>query len=93
MKVGGASEVEVGELKDRINDALCATKAASEEGIVPGGGCALLYASKILDNLKGDNFDQQNGIEIVKQSIRRPLIAINNNAGLSGNASFYIKLS
>jgi chaperonin GroEL len=84
LKVGGSSEVEVGELKDRINDALCATKAAAEEGIVPGGGCALLYASKVLDTLKGENFDQQNGIDIVKVSLRRPLIMINNNAGLSG---------
>jgi len=57
IKVGGASEVEVSEIKDRIQDALCATKAAVEEGIVIGGGCALLYASKILDNIKGENFD------------------------------------
>lgn len=84
LKVGGASEVEVGELKDRINDALCATKAAREEGIVPGGGSALLYASKILEGLKGDNFDQQIGIEIVRDAIRKPCVLINNNAGLSG---------
>ena len=57
IKVGGASEVEVSEIKDRITDALCATKAAVEEGIVIGGGCALLYASKSLDSLKGENFD------------------------------------
>lgn len=57
IKVGGASEVEVSELKDRIEDALCATRAASDEGIVPGGGTALLYASKKLDALKGANFD------------------------------------
>jgi chaperonin GroEL len=57
IKVGGSSEVEVAELKDRIQDALCATRAASDEGIVPGGGSALLYASKKLDSLKGDNFD------------------------------------
>lgn len=57
IKVGGASEVEVQELKDRIQDALCATRAASDEGIVPGGGAALLYASKKLDTLKGENFD------------------------------------
>ena len=55
--MGGASEVEVQELKDRIQDALCATRAASDEGIVPGGGVALLYASKALDSLKGENFD------------------------------------
>ena len=57
IKVGGASEIEVNELKDRINDALCATRAASDEGIVPGGGVALLYASLELDKLKGENFD------------------------------------
>merc|ERR1711907_610240 len=54
IKVGGASEVEVGEKKDRINDALCATRAAVEEGIVPGGGSALLHASKSLDGIEGD---------------------------------------
>lgn len=57
IKVGGASEVEVGEIKDRITDALNATKAAVGEGIVVGGGCALLYASRCLKDLKGDNFD------------------------------------
>lgn len=62
IKVGGASEVEVGELKDRIQDALCATRAASEEGVVVGGGSALLYASKKLDSLEGANFDQNVGI-------------------------------
>merc|ERR1712190_627766 len=61
IKVGGASEVEVGEVKDRLNDALCATKCAVEEGIVPGGGAALLYASRALDVLEGEltNFDQK----------------------------------
>lgn len=57
IKVGGGSEVEVNEIKDRINDALNATKAAVDEGIVVGGGCALLYATRALDNLKGANFD------------------------------------
>lgn len=57
-QVGGSSEVEVGEKKDRVVDALNATKAAVEEGIVPGGGTALLYASRALDNVRGDNFDQ-----------------------------------
>ncbi len=76
--------MEVAELKDRINDALCATKAAQEEGIVPGGGAALLYAKRSLDNLKGANFDQKHGIDIVKSAIIKPLIHINNNAGLSG---------
>ena len=72
IKVGGASEVEVGELKDRIQDALCATRAASEEGVVVGGGSALLYASKGLDGLEGANFDQKVGIDIVRQACRIP---------------------
>lgn len=57
IKVGGASEVEVSELKDRIEDALCATRAAQEEGVVTGGGVSLLYASNSLNDLKGANFD------------------------------------
>jgi len=57
IKVGGASEVEIGEIKDRVTDALHATRAAIDEGIVIGGGCALLYASKVLENVKGANFD------------------------------------
>lgn len=65
--MGGASEVEVGEIKDRITDALNATKAAVDEGIVVGGGCALLYASRALENLKGANFDQNVGIDIVRK--------------------------
>ncbi len=84
LKVGGASEVEVNELKDRINDALCATKAAVSEGIVTGGGSALLYASRKLKELKLSNFDQQNGVNIVAEAIKQPCIAICNNAGLSG---------
>ena len=66
IKVGGSSEVEVSELKDRIQDALCATRAASEEGIVVGGGSALLYASTALDGVEGANFDQNVGVSIVK---------------------------
>jgi chaperonin GroEL len=85
IKVGGASEVEVNELKDRINDALCATKAASEEGIVPGGGMALLHCSKALDKLKGENFDQNHGIEIVQKACRIPCKAICDNAGYEGS--------
>jgi len=84
LKVGGASEVEVNELKDRINDALCATKAAVAEGIVPGGGSALLYASKELRKIKLDNFDQQNGVNIVADAMKTPCISICDNAGLSG---------
>ncbi|EGR31531.1 hypothetical protein IMG5_107510 [Ichthyophthirius multifiliis] len=84
IKVGGASEVEVGEIKDRITDALCATKAAVQEGIVIGGGCALLYSSKCLDQLKGENFDQNIGIQIVKKSIQIPCKTIAENAGKEG---------
>mgnify|MGYP002629498154 CR=1 FL=1 len=69
IKVGGASEVEVSEIKDRITDALNATKAAVDEGIVVGGGCALLYATRALKDLKGDNFDQNVGIDIVRRAI------------------------
>jgi len=84
IKVGGASEVEVGEIKDRIQDALCATRAAVEEGIVIGGGCALLYASKTLDSVKGENFDQNIGISIVKRACQIPCKAIAENAGKEG---------
>ncbi|CAI0392239.1 unnamed protein product [Linum tenue] len=74
FKVGGISEVEVGEKKDRVTDALNATKAAVEEGIVPGGGVALLYASKALDNLKAENEDQKRGIEIIQNALKvRPI--------------------
>ena len=85
IKVGGASEVEVNELKDRINDAICATKAASEEGIVIGGGMALLQCSKALSSLKGNNFDQNHGIEIVQKACRVPCKAICDNAGYEGS--------
>ncbi|ORX62881.1 hsp60-like protein [Hesseltinella vesiculosa] len=85
IKVGGSSEVEVGEKKDRFDDALCATRAAVEEGIVPGGGVALLKASKSLESLKGDNFDQQLGINIIRQAIQRPCRTIVDNAGGEGS--------
>eukprot|EP00825_Cyclidium_porcatum_P052366 TRINITY_DN98_c0_g1_i1.p1 TRINITY_DN98_c0_g1~~TRINITY_DN98_c0_g1_i1.p1 ORF type:complete len:569 (+),score=149.39 TRINITY_DN98_c0_g1_i1:196-1902(+) len=85
IKVGGASEVEVNEIKDRITDALNATKAAVEEGIVVGGGCALLYASKCLEDLKGENFDQDVGINIVKHAIQIPCKQIAENAGKEGS--------
>ena len=85
IKVGGASEVEVSELKDRIEDALCATRAANEEGIVPGGGTALLYASKKLDSIKGDNFDQDIGIKIVKEACKIPCKTICSNSGVEGS--------
>jgi chaperonin GroEL len=84
IKVGGASEVEVKERKDRVEDALHATRAAVEEGIVPGGGTALLYASKALDNLKGINDDQTRGIDIVRKALQAPLRQIAQNAGYDG---------
>merc|ERR1712146_539195 len=86
LKVGGASEVEVGEKKDRIEDALNATRAAVEEGIVPGGGAALLHASKILDELKknSDSIDRQQGIEIIEKACRIPSKTIAENASVEG---------
>ena len=68
IRVGGATEVEVKERKDRVDDAMHATKAAVEEGILPGGGVALLRAAKALDKLKGENEDQRHGIEMVKNN-------------------------
>ncbi|KAJ2005366.1 chaperonin [Coemansia thaxteri] len=84
IRVGGASEVEVGEKKDRFVDALNATRAAVEEGILPGGGAALLKASLQLDAVKGENFDQNLGINIIREAIRQPARIIANNAGLEG---------
>ena len=86
IKVGGASEVEVGEKKDRIEDALNATRAAVAEGIVVGGGAALLYASKCLEPLKEKavNFDQKIGIDIIERAIRVPCATIARNAGVEG---------
>ena len=84
IRVGGASEVEVKERKDRVDDALHATRAAVEEGIVPGGGVALARASKMLANLKADNDDQRFGIEIVRKAVLTPLRQIAENAGEDG---------
>ncbi|MEQ1639908.1 MAG: chaperonin GroEL [Novosphingobium sp.] len=84
IKVGGASEVEVKERKDRVDDALHATRAAVEEGIVPGGGTALLYATKALEGMKGANDDQTKGIDIVRKAITTPLKQIATNAGHDG---------
>ena len=81
IRVGGATEIEVKERKDRVDDALNATKAAVEEGIVPGGGTALLYASKGLANLTGANEDQTQGIAIVRRAIQYPIRMIAHNAG------------
>ena len=84
IRVGGASEVEVKERKDRVDDALHATRAAVEEGIVPGGGVALARASKVLDGLKAENNDQMTGIEIIRRAIQVPLRQIAENAGEDG---------
>ncbi|WP_070152855.1 chaperonin GroEL [Sphingobium phenoxybenzoativorans] len=84
IKVGGASEVEVKERKDRVDDALHATRAAVEEGIVPGGGTALLYAAKALNGLNAVNDDQRRGIDIVRRALQAPLRQIAENAGHDG---------
>jgi chaperonin GroEL len=85
VRVGGATEVEVKEKKDRVDDALNATRAAVEEGIVAGGGVALLKAGKALDNLKGDNDDQNAGIAIVRRALQSPIRQIAENAGVEGS--------
>ncbi len=85
LKVGGATEVEVKERKDRVDDALHATRAAVEEGIVPGGGVALLRAIKSLDNLSVVNEDQKVGINIVKKALQTPARQIFTNAGEDGS--------
>nr|WP_294525334.1 chaperonin GroEL [uncultured Rhodopila sp.] len=84
IRVGGSTEVEVKERKDRVDDALNATRAAVEEGIVPGGGVALARASLILAKLKADNDDQRFGLEIVRKAIQAPLRQIAANAGEDG---------
>ena len=84
IKVGGATEVEVKERKDRVDDALHATRAAVEEGIVPGGGTALLYATKALDGVTGANDDQTRGVDIVRKSLTSLVRQIAQNAGHDG---------
>jgi chaperonin GroEL len=84
IRVGGSTEVEVKERKDRVDDSLHATRAAVEEGIVPGGGVALARASLILSKLKADNDDQRFGIEIVRKAVQQPLRQIAENAGEDG---------
>lgn len=84
LYVGAASEVEMKEKKDRVDDALCATRAAIEEGIVPGGGVAFIRAIDSLENLAGDNADETTGIEIIKRAIEEPLRQIVANAGKEG---------
>ena len=84
IKVGGLTEIEVKERKDRVDDALHSTRAAVEEGLVPGGGVTLLYSVKALKNLKGENDDQTVGIGIVRKALEAPLRQIVENAGLDG---------
>ncbi|WP_417676816.1 chaperonin GroEL [Roseibium sp.] len=85
IRVGGATEVEVKEKKDRVDDALHATRAAVEEGILPGGGVALLRAAKALDNLQTENDDQKHGVAIVRRAIEAPVRQIAANAGSEGS--------
>ncbi len=85
VRVGGSTEVEVKEKKDRVDDALNATRAAVEEGIVPGGGVALLKASKVLEGFKGDNDDQEAGVAIVRRALQAPIRQIAENAGVEGS--------
>jgi len=85
IRVGGATEIEVKEKRDRVEDAMNATRAAVEEGIVPGGGTALLRASKVLEGLKPDNDDQRVGIEIIRKALQAPVRQIAENAGVEGS--------
>ena len=85
IKVGGATEIEVKESKDLVEDALNSTRAAVEEGIVPGGGMALLYSTKALAKLEGENADQNVGIEVVRKALRNPARLIVENAGVDGS--------
>jgi len=85
IKVGGASELEVKEKKDRVDDALHATRAAVKEGIVPGGGVALLYATKALDAVKPENDDQRVGVDIIRKALQAPIRQIASNAAVDGS--------
>ena len=85
IKVGGMTEVEVKERKDRVDDALNATRAAVQEGIVVGGGVALIQAGKVLEGMTGENADQTNGINIVRKALEAPLRQIAQNAGVDGS--------
>ena len=85
IRVGGATEIEVKERKDRVDDALNATRAAVQEGVVPGGGVALVHAGMVLAKLKGENSDQDAGIMIVRRAIQAPLRQIAQNAGVDGS--------
>jgi chaperonin GroEL len=85
IRVGGATEIEVKERKDRVEDAMNATRAAVEEGIVPGGGVALLMATKALEKLSPENPDQKVGVDIVRRAIQSPIRQIVENAGAEGS--------
>src|SRR4029079_17070793 len=85
IRVGGSTEVEVKERKDRVDDAMHATRAAVEEGVLPGGGVALLRAAKALDGVQAENEDQKHGIEIVRRAIEAPVRQIDENAGAEGS--------
>ncbi|MCI5059790.1 MAG: chaperonin GroEL [Alphaproteobacteria bacterium] len=85
LRIGGATEVEVKERKDRVDDAMHATRAAVEEGVIAGGGTALLYASKALEGMKLENDDQQVGVEIIKRALQAPIRQIAENAGGEGS--------
>ncbi|MBX3477548.1 MAG: chaperonin GroEL [Brevundimonas sp.] len=85
LRVGGSTEVEVKEKKDRVDDALNATRAAADEGIVPGGGIALLKASAKLEGFKGDNADQNAGVAIVRRALQAPIRQIAENSGVEGS--------
>ena len=84
IKVGGATEVEVKERKDRVDDAMHATRAAVEEGIVPGGGVVFVKAIPALDKVKVDNPDQKMGVDIVRRALKAPAKQIADNAGQDG---------
>jgi chaperonin GroEL len=85
IRVGGATELELRERRDRVQDALCATRAAVEQGIVAGGGAALLHAGKALAEIKPENDEQRAGIDIVRRALRAPAWQIVENAGLDGS--------
>jgi len=85
IRVGGATEVEVKERKDRVDDAMHATKAAVQENVVSGGGCALLYAASVLDDLKYENDEQRVGIDIIRKALQSPIRQITENSGLDAS--------
>ncbi|MCB0744283.1 MAG: chaperonin GroEL, partial [Ignavibacteriae bacterium] len=84
LKIGASTEIEMKEKKARVEDALHATRAAVEEGIVAGGGVALVRAASVLEDLQGENLDQTTGVKIIKKALEEPLKQIVNNAGLEG---------